>query len=85
MKYLLVVLVVLNTSFIELPKRYWICCGSITEENVACWISAYVVEANDYKTAKSIYTEELKSHKFKGKTTIDFFDVKELKKEDILK
>lgn len=83
MRYLLLVVIVfLNTSFIEVKKSYWI-ADTIVRVNTTIYTYPVVIEAPDKESANKLYNLFLEKHMVEGEIITS--SVEELKKEDILK
>jgi len=86
MKRLLLAFVILSltTSFIELPKRYWLgvsCFNGNKEE----WIIPKVIESSSREGAKRIYNNHLKINRNTNGRVMVSYEVFEVEKDDILK
>lgn len=93
MRYILILVVILNTSFIEIPKRYWVASCTLKGNSSETYI-ARVIESTDHKTAKKLFDAEINEcikywirkisdrniHLYEGSYLIF-----ELKKDDIIR
>jgi len=86
MKRLLLAFVILSltTSFIELPKRYWLGVSNFRGEKED-WIIPKVIESYSREDAKRIYNNFLKGNQNAKGRTMDSYVVFEVTKDDILK
>ena len=86
MKRLLLAFAILSltTSFIELPKRYWIGNSHFRGEKEN-WMITRVIESPSREGAKRIYNNCLKDNENTKGRIMDSYTVWEITKEDILK
>jgi hypothetical protein len=86
MKYILALLLIINTSFVdyEVKKKYWICVVALRTKN-AQWIDPKIVEAQTLNEAKSKFNSYLKNQPCYADGTIGLYSVVEfIPESDIL-
>lgn len=88
---LLVIIVIINASFIEIPKRYWQASCSVRMRPTMATVVINVIEADTKDKADKIFRKYIKScTDLKGgviETGGDrlSYDISEIKNDDILK